>query len=414
MGRSGVRAAVSLLLLTTGAAPAATVCGPVVLGETTVETTAQTVAAGKLVVPQSLVGPTGFDWNDTQLGAFRSADGTHLEFLASDGSCHRDCNGPRERDGSVTLTQGSLDRPLGTAAPAETIIGKPGAVLPAYMLYAGGGSVTRVPPGHPAAGALLLIYQAARASYEAGYRYPDCDAQGFCNGQQNGFYSYIGLAASTDEGLHWHDFGLVVSVNQPYDPQLTVDIGNGNLIADPPGAASPKFFRLYFPDRLKAKGVPGGIGTRLSVARVPYAALLTAVAGDSALPAFEKYYHGQWNEPGLGGASTDLIGEPSHLDGDMVVAWNGALHRYAGIFDNTQTIKYIESSDGLTWSEPVKLAPHIRPSEETALYATPIGTGSDPNVLGTNFYIFYNFQRFGEGWASTELRRMQIGCLGKG
>jgi hypothetical protein len=388
-------------------------CNPTVLGEVTVATTAQTIAAGKRVVPQSIIGPTGFDWNDTELGAFRSADGSHLTFLASDGSCHRACNRPRERDGSIVLTQGSLDHPLGRGAPVETIIGKPGVTLPTYMLYAGGGGVYRVPAGHPAAGGLLLVYQAARASYQPGYHYPDCDAQGFCNAHQNGFYSYIGLAASRDEGATWRDFGLIIAVNQPYDPQLTVDIGNGNLIADPPDSPTPQFFRIYFPDRLKAKGQPGGIITRMSVARAPYTALLRSIERHATLPPFEKYHGGAWKEPGIGGVSTDLIAEPSHLNGDMFIAWNAAAHRYAGIFDNTEKIRYVESADGLAWSRPVTLAADIRPRKDSALYATALGTGQDPNVLGQQFYVFYNFQRDGYGWGSTELRRMQIFCQGR-
>ena len=410
--RPAVLVALAASWLTAPAQAGDTLCNPIVLGETTVESTAQTIAAGARTMPSGIVGPTGFDWNDTELGVFRSADHSHLTFLASDGSCHHACNRPRERDGSITLTQGSLDHPLGTGAPVETIIGKSGVVLPRYMLYAGGGAVYRVPAGHPAAGAVLLIYQAARASYAPGCHYPDCDPQGFCMTHQNGFYSYSGPAVSRDEGASWRNDGLIIAVNQPYDPQLTFDIGNGNLIADPPDSPTPKYFRLYFPDRLRAKGLKGGYGTRLSVARVPYEALLRAVEHKAALPAFMKYDQGAWKEPGLGGVCTDLIAEPSNLDGDMFVAWNATLHRYAGIFDNTAEIRYIESADGLTWSRPMDLAPDIRPKKDSALYATPIGMGQDPGVLGDQFHIYYNFQRNGYGWDSAELRRMQISCRG--
>jgi hypothetical protein len=188
-------------------------CNPTVIGQPTEVVTAHArIAATNSVLPAGVVGPTGFNWSDTPLGVVKSLDGSRYLFFGSDGSCHENCNLATERDGSITRTEGTLDNPLGRRPLTETILPTSTLNLPSYMLYAGGGSVYRVPPGSPGAGDLLLVYEAAQASFESGYQYPSCDSNGTnCYQGQNGFYAYLGLAQSRDDGFTWKDLGLIVA-----------------------------------------------------------------------------------------------------------------------------------------------------------------------------------------------------------
>jgi hypothetical protein len=121
-----------------------TLCAPHVIANETVASAAQR--------------QNGFAWPDTNLGVVKSRDGAGYLFFGSDGGCHRLCNTPLERDGSITRTLGSLDRPLGNTAPIDTILHSAHLRPDTLYAYAGGGPVYRVPPGREGAGDLLLVY----------------------------------------------------------------------------------------------------------------------------------------------------------------------------------------------------------------------------------------------------------------
>src|ERR1700722_14284783 len=84
------------------------VCHPVRTAVEIVATAAQRQKAGAKADPPMIVGPTGFDWSDTQLGVVKSSDGKNFLFFGSEGSCHANCGEPTERDGSITRTVGGL------------------------------------------------------------------------------------------------------------------------------------------------------------------------------------------------------------------------------------------------------------------------------------------------------------------
>ena len=156
----------------------------------------------------------------------------------------------------------------------------------------GGGPVFRVPADMPGAGNLLVVYHAELPN--------------------DALYAALGLAESTDHGLHWTDLGEIIRLNQAYAVGLDgFEIGDGPLVLSP----DRKYFYLYFPDWL-ANGTlhtttPAGVSTttNVSVARAFVSSVLDAAFASPhphTVP-FQKFYQGDWRlQPAIGGASTDL------------------------------------------------------------------------------------------------------------
>jgi hypothetical protein len=377
------------------------ICHPKLVSSDVVATHEQRERAGKKARPKGIGGPTGFDWSDTQLGVVKSRDRRRYLFFGSDGSCHANCGDLSERDGSITRTAGSLDDPLGIDAPYETILPQSLQLGQHSVVYVGGGPVTRVPIGHPGAGNLLLVYTAARWTNLE---------------QKDGEYEFTGLAKSTDDGFSWTDLGLILSANQRFRPGAppaynSFDEGLGNLVADPAGL----YYYIYFPDKVTKGGFHGSHDTFFSVARVSMDQLLhRAFDRDvpGALPSFEKYYDGNWDQPGLGGLSTSIL-NPQSDAGDPNVAWSDYLKRYVVIFDDTEDISYAESSDGIHWAPTLPLL-SLSPDKASALYAIPVGLGDDSTVVGRQFYIYYTYypspRQSRGGWIDASIRRLGIEC----
>jgi len=387
----------NLVAQTEATEPTASLCAPHVLDEKVVATWQQRLAAGNIARPAGIVGPTGFDWPDTQLGIVKSRDHASYLFFGSDGSCHGECGAAQERDGSITRTVGTLDNPLGTESPREFILPQSTQFKKNSVVYVGGGPVLRIPDGHPGAGNLLVVYQAARWTDLV---------------NQDGEYVMIGVAKSTDEGVTWTDLGFIVTANVPFKPGAAPLVNEydggtpGNLVSN----SSGQYFYYYFPDKVKSGGVGGSDLTFFSVARVPMDEFLHAAFDrdtPKALPSFEKYYQGKWDQPGLGGLSTSVL-NPQSSAGDPVVTWSDYLKRYVVIFDNTQTISYADSADGLHWP-PVQLLTTAS-SVASVLYAAPAGKGDDPNVIGKEFYIFYTYYPNQGGWESASIHRLNVEC----
>src|SRR5580704_5788080 len=335
----------SLFQLLSGVAVAQTVtslCQPSVTPPIIIDTHDQVKDAGKSAEPPigtlKDTGGFGFAWPDTQMGVIKTANG--YEFFTSDGAFHprHTWEGQRVGNnnyGSVVTTVGTLDNPLGTGVPWDVTISPnpdPG-VNPNYFGYSyiGGGPVFQVPAGMTGAGNLIVGYHAELPN--------------------DALYAVHGLAASWDNGLHWTDLGEVVRPNQSYAPNLNGfdEIGDGPLVLSP----DRKYFYFYFPDW------PAGTTTttHISVARAPVESVVEAAFG-SAHPhtvVFEKFYSGSWNlQPGIGGASTDLI-PGSQYAGYLDVHYNSALQRYVLITSDDTNFAYAESTDGLNWTLPVLL-----------------------------------------------------------
>jgi len=122
---------------------------------------------------------------------------------------------------------------------------------------------------------------------------------------------------------------------------------------------------------------------------------------------FSKYYQGKWDQPGLGGASTDLLPN-ARYGGGLNVAYNSYLQRYMMLNSDSQNYSYAESIDGLHWTDTVFLGmlgyvPNI------AGYSGPIGLGDDPNILGKEFYVYYT--QFRGPWPGGQsVKRFTLTC----
>ncbi len=371
--------------LSEAAAPNTTpLCQPLVGNLKTVVTAAQRQAAGNEAIPPITDLQFGFAWPDSEFGVFRTDAG--YTFFASDGAHHNENN----KYGSVTRTLGTLDNPVGTAPPIDVIIhpNPDSAVNPNYSTYTylGGGRIYRISEGQPGAGSLLDVYHAEINT-------------------DTSFYSLLGLALSKDDGLHWTDLGEIIRPNQPYEADLAgFDIGSPRMVDSPDG----QYFYVYFPDWIANGTTQPTTTTIVSVARAPIASVLDAASGERPhAAAIEKYYEGEWSQPGIGGLSTDLNPNAGYA-GSANVAYDSAFGRYVMITDDTQHIAYAESENGLSWTLPVLLAQDEN-SQTSFDYAVPIGTGDDPNILGEQFYVFFTYGS-PQGWPGNTVQRFTVTC----
>jgi hypothetical protein len=381
----------------TGAAQTpARLCSPSITSAVVVATPAQRLAAGAKADPPLT---DSFDWPDTPLGVIKIPNG--YEFFDSDGGAHyrQMWHGHwvgNNKSGSITTTVGTLDDPLGSGNPEDASVSpnpnpSVNPIYPSYG-YMGGGPVYQVPAGITGAGNLLATYHVELPN--------------------DALYAALGLAASSDNGLHWTDLGEIIRLNQAYAVGLDgFEIGDGPLVLSPDG----KYFYLYFPDWIAngtlhtTNGQGASTTTNVSVARAPGADVLDAAFGSSPKHsiAFQKFYEGSWIlQPAIGGASTDLIPH-APFSGYLDIHYSSWLKRYSMIVSDDTNFAYAESVDGLNWTLPVSLGTF----GPIAAYPTAVGLGQDPHTLGKSYYVYYtHLPADGDGWTEGALRRLTFTC----
>ncbi len=365
------------------AAFAATTCTATSAPRTAVTAYAR-LAAGKQATPPLTDKTNGFAWPDTPIYAAETSLG--LTFFASDGACHSNCGtssaGPH---GDATRTIGTLANPLGTSAPHDVAIqaNANASVNPNFKTYTyiGGGPVYAVPSGKTGAGKLLMVYHAEINT-------------------QSSFYSLLGLAVSSDLGAHWTDIGEIVRPNMRYSKTLKgFDIGDPRLVISPDG----QYFYLHFSD-WPASG--SKTYTVTAMARAPIATVLADAFGSTPHAAsFEKYSNGAWTQPGVGGASTDLM-PTSPYGGEHTVYTDTALGGYVMFMDDNSHITYSFSTDGVNWAKGALLGTYGTQTTR-AEYSAALGSGTDPNNLGTSFQLYYtNLSQ----WSDAEVEAVDVSC----
>jgi hypothetical protein len=377
----------------------AQVCTPKILANKELVTPTQREAAGDIAEPPLTDTADGFAWPDTPLGVIKTSTG--YAFFGSDGGSHARqlWQGHwygNNKYGSITRTLGTLDNPLGSGPPVDVTI-RPNpdpAVNPFYQSYdyMGGGPVYKVPDGMAGAGNLLMVYHA---------EVPTITTQSFL--------AVLALAASTDGGASWTDLGEIIRTNQGYRTDMDgFDIGDSTLASSPDG----KYFYIFFPD-WRANGTThwGNTVTSISVARAPIAAVLETAFGPMPhAVTFQKYYDGWNHDQGLGGYSKDLDPQTPY-GGTVNVAYNAYIHRYQLLINAGVVLYYAESPDGLTWS-PLSLFHDFRNDpDQPSVYATFVGAGDDPSILGKQFYVFYTrYPGNGLGWNGASVNRFTVSC----
>ncbi len=184
----------------------------------------------------------------------------------------------------------------------------------------------------------------------------------------SGFYSKIGLAKSTDDGITWEKLGPILSSPKSKKYNAFPD-HNGKGVATPGVVASRngRYLYTYYSDISNIK--KRGLG--ISVARAE-------VSKKAPLPGnWYKYYRGKFSQPGLAGKDSLILG-PKDITGikntndaslfQPVVVYSKTLDRYIMIFcvslwsENMHADKadksglYISfSNDALHWSTPTML-----------------------------------------------------------
>jgi hypothetical protein len=126
-----------------------------------------------------------------------------------------------------------------------------------------------------------------------------------------------------------------------------------------------------------------------------------ACAANRPLPPFMKYFQGEWSQPGLGGKSSNVLDASSRFAGAPQVAYNSHLRQYLAFLDDTSHISYSTSDDGIKWSKA-----RLLKSADSAIYATPLAPGNEPNKLGKKFFVFYVHSP--HRWMTATLNRLTV------
>jgi hypothetical protein len=258
--------------------------------------------------------------------------------------------------------------------------------LPADVDHASGGPLHR----DADSGLLLLTYH--------GETFRDADP--------TDYYSFIGLAASHDDGVTFRDLGRVVtSWLDEHDPgrPRPVDLGSGGHIEH------DGWFTLHFQDR-------GILHSRrdLSVARARTADVVAA-ALDGGVPDFTKFFDGGWCEPGLGGRSDELLPGLRRrvLWSDAAVVERLGCHLLvvSQVAEVRGSVAYWQqsislSADGIHWSDPVALT---EPEPAEMLYITVDSGGPDQHrIEGDEFFLYRVRSTARWRWDDARLERLTV------
>lgn len=255
----------------------------------------------------------------------------------------------------VGVANGTLENPISNSAFPEIKIKN----LKRSFTYASGGPVYR-----DASGMLLMIYH----------------AENDVTPGSETFYSYLGMAKSTDDGKTWLDLGLFIT------PEIVDNISYAEDVGSGPFVIVGDYMYVYFKDTLKM--VDTRYDVNFAVARAKLADVVQAARDNDSVVAWSKYYHGAWEEPGLGGRS-DPIETGNLPTSNFDVAYSSSTHKFVAIItgnlNDHMKLYYIESTDGIHWSarQPMDI------SEGEQVYPTIIGLENDPKSPGASFYVYY-------------------------
>jgi hypothetical protein len=312
------------------------------------------IGASETIYTKSQRSSGGSSWPDGSFGVVSNGNGTY-DFYAANSS-------------KTTLTTGTLTDP----AASKTSVSITGVPKGSFSYLAGGPIFE-----DPYSGARLMIYHAEKG------------------GKGKSFYSMLGMAISTDpEGRYFRDLGVIV---RPNVPSGQAELGGGSF------AVVDGYMNVYYRDTLT-----DGSTAEVAVARAPMAQLISnALAGQST--AFNKYYNGAWNEPGIGGKASYLE-TTNAANSWLSVSYNNYLKQYMMVSSQWSgdggDLYFATSANGLNWSARQPLA--VDPGEQ--FYPTIVGTGGDPTHSDKSFYVYYTDSNRGAWgrWKDAQLRRREI------
>lgn len=210
-------------------------------------------------------------------------------------------------------------------------------------------------------------------------------------------YTSLGIAISKDLGKTWRKLGQVISGAAPRVNRCPYDIGNGSLIHKSDG-----YLYVYYTDlATPCDSDNASIGlARAKLSDIVSAAQAGAFPGGSGA-VFMKYSNGSFSQPGVidpskpalgGGSFTPMFSNGSSSSPAMSsVAYDSAIRQYVMTYmvdwknNNEMRVALRFSSDGIHWSNATVLSLGNSP-----FYPSLLNTnGGDPNILGSQFYIYY-------------------------
>lgn len=311
-------------------------------------------------------------WADSAFGVLRETDGSY-RFL---GVAALMPSGPLYQ--SIAVTKGTLDNPVaGGVASLKGV-----ANVPAGYQYAGGGPVYR----DPSSGLVLQLVHLER--YQPG----------------GSFYSELALGRFDPASGQTTLLGVVATPDIPFE---TTSANNWSAdLGAPAFTVYGSYVYLHFPDYLTT---PEGhyASTALSVARAPLADVLAAARDGRVVPWF-KYLDGAWKSPAIGGTSTDLRpGERGAWHPNVVRRAAGGSLLVQGVSPREMVLS--TSSDGIAkWSTAVPL---FRDPDKFIAYPTVVGLGTNPAVIGNDFYVYYlQWEQPQQDWEHARILRRYVRC----
>jgi len=220
------------------------------------------------------------------------------------------------------------------------------------------------------------------------------------------FYGVSALALSRDRGKSFAKIGEILSPHSTRDETVATGLSvtaDGALVeADADGypvadssSADRRQIYIYclYSDRMTPKSPSG-----FSLARVKKQDFVDAVLEGQA-PIFKKYFRPSaagtasrskfFTEPGIGGSSTFVVTQPGNYIATPQVRFSQALHKFVLVYPQNQNSVWIRFADNLfEWSAARPLYVADKPATKV-LYASAVGRGHDPTVLGSDFYVYF-------------------------
>lgn len=238
--------------------------------------------------------------------------------------------------------------------------------------YAGPGSIVRASNGRD----LLMFYHAENHLF-AGVHY-----------SFEPFYASIGLARSPDDGVTWYRAGQIVSSDAPHPTGASPREAMGT--GSPSAIVYRGYIYLFYLDIAPPNTRPDVI----HVARSP-------VATDGRPGSWQKFYDGSFSEPGLGGASTPVVGPVAPVGRTISaafpdVSYNTYLKSFLMAFQTSDGFYYATSRDLLSWTVRGRFfkfpagEDHMKKGQTIYTYPTLISP-EQPNdqLTSRTGYLFY-------------------------
>jgi hypothetical protein len=343
-----------------------------------------------------------FYYPDMPIGVIRTQDSSQYLFFAPGTGLNQATQPNGEYVSSGTLDQ--FVPAKGASGPLPSM--KSGLLQPAPdgdydRDYAGGGPIYvlgrpeyrltgAVDRGNDENPLLILLYH--------GEYHPDA-------GKGSLFYGVSALAVSRDHGNGFVKIGEILSPHSTLDETAATGLSvtadgalveaddNGYPVDDSRADRGQTYIYCLFSDRVIPKSPSG-----FSLARVAKKDFVDAVLKGQA-PVFRKYYRPSaagassrsdfFTEPGIGGNSTFIVTQPGNYIATPQIRFARALHKFVLVYPQNQNSVWIRFADTLfEWSAAQPL--YVAGDQATkVLYASAVGRGHDPTILGSDFYVYF-------------------------